>query len=60
VGFARRFCDELLVLTGEEGARKILTAHKDSITLYETGDRGVLRDVDVPGDLAPCYSGAGK
>lgn len=52
VGFARRFRDDLLALTGDEGAREILKAHPDWITLYETGDRGVLRDVDVPGDLA--------
>ena len=52
VGFARRFRDDLLALTGDGGAREILSAHPDWITLYETGDRGVLRDVDVPGDLA--------
>jgi len=52
VGFARRFRDDLLALTGDGGAREILKAHPDWITLYETGDRGVLRDVDVPGDLA--------
>jgi len=52
VGFARRFRDDLLALTGDEGAREILQAHPDWITLYETGDHGVLRDVDVPGDLA--------
>ena len=52
VGFARRFRDDLLGLKGDEGARHILKAHPDWITLYETADRGVLRDVDVPGDLA--------
>ena len=52
VGFARRFRDDLLALTGDEGARAILRVYPDWITLYETGDRGVLRDVDVPGDLA--------
>ena len=52
VGFARRFRDDLLALTGDQGAREILKTYPDWITLYETGDRGVLRDVDVPGDLA--------
>ena len=52
VGFARRFRDDLLALTGDEGAREILSANPGWITLFETGDRGVLRDVDVPGDLA--------
>ena len=51
VGFARRFRDELLGLSGDEGARAILKAHPDWITLYVTEDRGVLRDIDVPGDL---------
>ena len=58
VGFARRFRDELLGLKGDEGARQILKAHPDWITLYETGDRGVLRDIDVPGDLAAKPIGA--
>src|SRR3990170_578306 len=52
VGFARRFRDELLALTGDGGARQVLNAYPDWITLYETDDHGVLRDVDVPGDLA--------
>ena len=52
VGFARRFRDDLLALRGDEGARQVLNAYPDWITLYETDDRGVLRDVDVPGDLA--------
>lgn len=52
VGFARRFLDELLALKGDEGARRILRAHPGSITVYETADRGVLHDIDVPADLA--------
>ena len=52
VGFARRFRDDLLALTGDEGVRQIIEAHPDCITLYETGDGGVVRDVDLPGDLA--------
>ena len=52
VGFARRFRDDLLALRGDEGARQVLNAYPDWITLYETDDHGVLRDVDVPADLA--------
>ena len=52
VGFARRFLDELLALKGDEGARHILRTYPGSITVYETADRGVLQDIDVPGDLA--------
>jgi len=51
VGFARRFRDELLALTGDEGARGILKQYPDSITLFEVDDPGVLRDVDRPADL---------
>jgi len=52
VGFARRFLDELLALKGDEGARHILRAHPGSISVFETADRGVLQDIDVPADLA--------
>jgi molybdenum cofactor cytidylyltransferase len=51
VGFARRFRDELSALRGDAGAREILTAHPDWVTLYEVDDPGVLRDIDEPSDL---------
>ena len=53
VGFARRFKDELIDLRGDEGARRILAAHEDWITLYEVDDPGVLKDIDTPADLSP-------
>jgi molybdenum cofactor cytidylyltransferase len=51
VGFARRFFDELSTLRGDAGARDILKAHPDWVTLYEVDDPGVLRDIDRPSDL---------
>jgi len=51
VGFARRFKDELAGLRGDAGAREILKAHPDSVTLCEVDDPGVLRDIDKPSDL---------
>ena len=51
VGLARRFKDDLLALEGDAGARSILAAHEDWITLYEVFDPGVLRDIDTPADL---------
>ena len=51
VGFARRFLDELSALRGDAGARDILKAHPDWITLYEVDDPGVLRDIDELSDL---------
>jgi molybdenum cofactor cytidylyltransferase len=51
VGFARRFLDDLTELRGDAGAREILKAHPDWVTLYEVDDPGVLRDIDEPSDL---------
>lgn len=51
VGFARRFRDDLSALRGDTGARAILEAHPDWITLYDVDDPGVLRDIDAPSDL---------
>ena len=51
VGFARRYFDELVALKGDEGARELLARHRDSVTLIEGDDPGVLRDIDRPSDL---------
>lgn len=51
VGFGRRFCDELLTLSGDTGARSVLAAHPGDIMLLDCDDAGVLRDIDVPEDL---------
>lgn len=51
VGFARRFKDDLLACEGDAGARAILKAHPDWITLHDSGDPGVLHDIDQPADL---------
>jgi molybdenum cofactor cytidylyltransferase len=44
VGFAAHLRDELLALTGDTGARTVLTAHPPR--LFEVDDPGVLYDVD--------------
>jgi molybdenum cofactor cytidylyltransferase len=51
VGFARRCGDDLLRSGGDEGARRMLKEHPDWITVYDTDDPGVLRDIDTPADL---------
>jgi len=51
VGFASTHRAELLALRGDEGARAILAAHRDALTLIDVEDPGVLRDVDTPKDL---------
>jgi CTP:molybdopterin cytidylyltransferase MocA len=36
---------------GDRGARDLVAAAGDTLALIDTGDEGVLRDVDVRGDL---------
>ena len=51
VGFARRHYAALAALTGDAGARALLEANRDRVTLIDVTDAGVLRDVDTPHDL---------
>ena len=51
VGFGRRYLDELLQLQGDEGARSVLGRHPGDVEIIECHDRGILRDIDTPGDL---------
>jgi CTP:molybdopterin cytidylyltransferase MocA len=53
VGFSGKFKNQLLALQGDEGAKKLLAAHEDSLKKIPVGDPGVIRDMDTPGDLAP-------
>ncbi len=46
--FGRDFWPELTQLTGDEGARAVVQAHRDSCVVVEVKDAGVLRDVDTP------------
>jgi len=52
VGFDRRFREDLLALRGDEGARHLLSQHRQRLELIECDDPGVLHDVDTPEDLA--------
>lgn len=52
VAFAARWRDELLALTGDEGARAIVGNNRGLLSRIDTADAGVLRDVDTPQDLA--------
>ncbi|HVL37716.1 MAG TPA: NTP transferase domain-containing protein, partial [Burkholderiales bacterium] len=51
VGIAGGFHRELVALRGDEGARRLLAAHR--VRKIPVGDPGVLRDIDTPADLAP-------
>jgi molybdenum cofactor cytidylyltransferase len=52
VGFHSCYRDELLALSGDAGAREILTRHAVSLTCLDVDDAGILLDVDTPADLA--------
>jgi molybdenum cofactor cytidylyltransferase len=58
VGFARRFGAELMHLAGDTGARQLLARHASELRLLSCDDAGVVRDVDVPADLAASRPGA--
>jgi molybdenum cofactor cytidylyltransferase len=52
VGFSTRHRDALLALGGDEGARSVLAANRESLVRVDVVDAGVLRDVDHPHDLS--------
>lgn len=47
VWFDSRCRDELLALSGDSGARTLLQRHADEVLQLETGDPGVLQDIDT-------------
>jgi molybdenum cofactor cytidylyltransferase len=51
VGFSSRLKNELLALDGDEGAKRVLAAHRNDVQVILVTDPGVGADVDVPGDL---------
>jgi molybdenum cofactor cytidylyltransferase len=46
VGFSRRHAPALMRLRGDEGARAVLTQHRQSLELIEVQDPGVVLDID--------------
>ena len=50
--WARRFFPELMMLTGDKGAREILQAHAAQVLEVETGDNAPLLDIDTVEALA--------
>ena len=51
VGFSRRHHAALAALSGDQGARSILAANADRLTLIATSDAGAVRDVDRPDQI---------
>lgn len=53
VSFGQRFFAELGQLTGDQGGKKIVNAHADSVVLVDVDDQGVLLDIDTPEQIRP-------
>lgn len=51
VGFASCWGKRLKALSGDKGARNLITEHNDELVLLNTNDPGVVKDIDYPGAL---------
>jgi molybdenum cofactor cytidylyltransferase len=49
--FARRCFADLTALTGDSGAKAVIRSGVYTVAQVETDSAGVLRDIDLPGDL---------
>ena len=55
----RAFFAEMREVTGDEGARRLIGAHEDSVVEVEMPDAGVLVDIDTPEALAAARAAEG-
>jgi molybdenum cofactor cytidylyltransferase len=53
VGIAGRYYEELISLSGDEGAKRLLATNDAQLVKIPVGDPGVVRDIDRPEDLTP-------
>lgn len=51
VGFSAHWLAELVALSGDRGARKLLVRNANQLEQLETADAGVLIDIDYPSDM---------
>lgn len=51
VGFGVTCFAALAALTGDDGAKSVVAAHRDSLVRIDVDDAGTLRDVDQPTDV---------
>ena len=49
--FDQVYFQEIRELQGDRGARSIVDTHRDKVIGIEVADPGILRDIDLPGDL---------
>jgi molybdenum cofactor cytidylyltransferase len=52
VGFSSRLRAELVALDGDEGARALIQRHAEELVSIPVADRGIVIDIDTPGDIA--------
>jgi molybdenum cofactor cytidylyltransferase len=52
VGFGRAYREQLLGISGDMGARAIITRHADRVQRIAVDDAGILQDIDLPSDIA--------
>jgi molybdenum cofactor cytidylyltransferase len=51
VGFNAKYLPELLALTGDQGGKAILDAHRNDLHLCQVEDPGILKDFDQPSQV---------
>lgn len=51
VAFGSAYRDELLALTGDQGARTVIERHREKLEIVAVEDPGVVRDIDHPADI---------
>jgi molybdenum cofactor cytidylyltransferase len=51
VGFSAKHLPELLALTGDQGGKAILDAHRNDLHLCQVEDPGILKDIDQPSQV---------
>ena len=49
--FARRYFPEIQTLSGDSGARALLSEHAAAVTEVPVDDDAILHDIDTPEDL---------
>ena len=49
--FSRRFFGELMAVDGDMGGRAVIAAHPEQVFLLPVNEKGVVMDIDRPGDL---------
>lgn len=52
VGFSAACYAALTALAGDEGAKSVVDAHRDSLARIDVDDPGTLRDIDTQADLS--------